>query len=96
MSMHHVALAWSAQHIKGDALVVLLVLADCSDRDGRCELTDDELAKKARIQPGGVGAVVAQLVAADVVSVFAYPNTPARSFWLRLPDSPQDEDGGHP
>lgn len=85
MSMHHVAQAWEAQHIRGDALVALLALADGSDRDGRCEITDEELAKKARISIAKLEAVVAELVAADVVSVFSYPDSQTRSFWLRFP-----------
>ena len=85
--MNHVARAWKLAPLKGAQLIVLLALADCSDRDGRCEMTVAELAKKARISCDQVECIVRELTNAGILEVFPCPDDPARLFWLRFPDN---------
>ena len=69
MSLHALTLVWSKSRQKGNALLLLLALADWADESGECWGTLGTLAQKTRVTKKTIRALLDELVNSGEISI---------------------------
>ncbi len=87
MSIHITAPVWKrARKVKGEALLVLLTLADCADENGYCYPSLPHIADMARIEPTSASKILKRLEADGYVLVVRGNGRGHRSQYVVFPD----------